>query len=320
VDSIPPGAQVRIDGQELGLTPLDVEIDLRGESPRTVELTFHMEAYNDAAREVELVDGETAEPRPVRLISPHPLPVAAIPLPDQGVGVMEAGYAVATPDGGIMVWVPEGPFTAGYPTDYPEPEAQAMNPERRVELDGFWIDVHEVTNEQYAVFVEETGYDPPSHWRGNRPPEEIADHPVTHVALSDADAYARWARKRLPTEEQWEKAARGDRDDRLFPWGDRFERGDANVGTQVGEARPVMSYEKDVSPYGVYDMAGNVREWVLGRWSGHPERLIMRGGSFGATDASNNPEFAMIPFRGYVEPGLIPRYQHLLGFRCVVSE
>jgi len=320
VESIPPGALVTLDGEEIGNTPLQRDIDLQGAERRTVTLTLSMEAYNEATREVELVEGETAVVRPVRLITPHPLPVGAIPLPDQEAQIMDPGFAVATPDGAVMVWVPAGPFEAGYHADYQDPRAQDMNPSRRVELPGFWIDVHEVTNRQYAAFVEETGYEPPSHWGGNAPPAGREDDPVTHVTLSDADAYARWARKRLPTEDQWEKAARGDADARLFPWGDRFEQGDANTGTLVGEPRPVMSYERDESPYGVFDMAGNVREWVLGMWTGHPERLILRGGSYGATEASNNPQFAMIPFRGYVEPDLVARYMPLTGFRCVVSE
>lgn len=320
VDSVPAGALVRLDGEDLGVTPLAVDVDLQGETRRRAVLSLSMEAYSEATREVELTEGETTTVPVVRLVTPHPLPVGAVPLPDQGVSVMEAGYAVSTPDGAVMVWVPGGPFESGYPADYPDRRAQDMNPHRVVDLPGFWIDIHEVTNRQYARFVTETARPAPSHWGGDSPPADLENYPVTHVTLSDADAYARWARKRLPTEDQWEKAARGDKDARLFPWGNDFRRGDANHGTLIGEPRPVMSYERDRSPYGVFDMAGNVREWVLGTWVGHPERLILRGGSFGATEASDNPEFAMIPFRGYVEPDVVPRYMHLVGFRCVVGE
>jgi len=111
-------------------------------------------------------------------------------------------------DGKEMVRVPAGPFLYG-------------EDRREVELPEFWIDRTPVTNAEYARFVAATGRKPPQHWQGQTPPERIADHPVVHVSWRDAVAYAGWAGKRLPTEEEWEKAARSI-DGREYPWGDRF--------------------------------------------------------------------------------------------------
>jgi len=320
VDSDPRGATVLVDGGEYGVTPLETTVDLGRDTSRECTVTVKMEAYNDAERKVTLSAGERTDLGVIRLISPHPLPPGARPLPDQKVGVMEAGYAVVASDGAVMVWVPAGPFTAGYPLDYPEgQEAQDMNPHRTVQLDGFWIDRYEVTNKLYKAYVDASGAVPPADWTDGKIPDGQEDWPVVNVTIDDADAYARWARKRLPTEGQWEKAARGPEDERLFPWGDKLEPGDANVGRWVGQPSPVGSFPKDVSPYGVLDMAGNVREWVAGQWEGRPNRLIVRGGSFGSTEESDRPKYAMIPWRGWITPDLVPTRVHLTGFRCVVS-
>jgi len=320
VDSDPRGATVLVDGGEYGVTPLETTVDLARDTSRECTVTVRMQAYNDAERKVTLSAGERTDLGVIRLISPHPLPPGARPLPDQKVGVMEAGYAVVASDGAVMVWVPAGPFTAGYPLNYARgQEAQDMNPYRTVELDGFWIDRYEVTNSLYKAFVDATGAAAPANWVDGKIPGGEEDYPVVNVTEDDADAYARWARKRLPTEDQWEKAARGPDDMRVFPWGDKFEPGDANIGRAAGGPKPVGSFPKDLSPYGVYDMAGNVREWVVGTWEGHPDRLILRGGSFGSSEASDNPEFAMIPCRGWITPDVVPTRVHLTGFRCVVS-
>ena len=100
---------------------------------------------------------------------------------------------------------------------------------RRVEVPAFWIDQYEVTNAEYARFLTETGHPPPEHYSGTAPPPGKSDHPVVDVTYDDAEAYARRAGKELPTREQWLRAFRGDHT-WLFPWGDQYDPGRANVG------------------------------------------------------------------------------------------
>jgi sulfatase modifying factor 1 len=129
-------------------------------------------------------------------------------------------------------------------------------------LDAFCIDKYEVTNRQYARFLQETGHRKPAFWedeRFNRP-----EQPVVGVAWEDAVAYAQWAGKRLPTEAEWEKAARGT-DGREYPWGNTltYSLECNSAGTQDNHmyTAPVGSFPADASPYGVMDMAGNAWEW-----------------------------------------------------------
>ena len=152
-------------------------------------------------------------------------------------------------------------------------------PQRRVYLDAFEIDKYEVTTLQYLKFVLATGRSPLLDWRydGGNFQESMAHHPVMHVTWYDADAYCAWAGKRLPTEAEWEKAARGE-DGRINPWGNQIAGlSRANFGRSglSGPVRdrperlllypPIISvdkYENAVSPYGVHQMIGNVAEWV----------------------------------------------------------
>ena len=153
-------------------------------------------------------------------------------------------------------------------------------PERIVDLPAFAIDRYPVTNRQYAAFCKATGYKPRGHWRGPEPPEAILDHPVLMVDQADCRAYARWAGKRLPTEDEWEKAARGT-DARLFPWGNRFiaaacqwNADDPTKPLDIPHTAPVHAHP--ASPYGVMDMCGNAAEWVEG--SPGPGSGIVKGG------------------------------------------
>jgi formylglycine-generating enzyme required for sulfatase activity len=179
---------------------------------------------------------------------------------------------------GEMVLVPAGPFTMGSHAGVGEDDE---HPAHQVTLRGFRIDRTEVTNRAYAQFIAQTGHRVPTHrygvaeytWIGEQPPTEFLDHPVEGVSWSDAEAYCSWAGKRLPTEAEWEKAARG-QDGRTFPWGEELDRSRANYGADDGlnefgdasdgwkSTAPVGSYAAGVSPYGAYDMAGNLSEWV----------------------------------------------------------
>ena len=199
-----------------------------------------------------------------------------------------------------MVLVPAGEFTMGSPTGTDGYEDE--RPERRVYLSAFRMDRYEVTNDEYLAFVTATGHPAPANanptvtlWAEGRPAPGTGTHPVVNVSWEDAMAYCRWTGKRLPTEAEWEKAARGI-DGRRYPWGNTWDLLKANSasywagrtvefasgeewnafwmrgeGARISRERgikgevltlPVGSYPEAASPYGALDMAGNVSEWV----------------------------------------------------------
>lgn len=157
-----------------------------------------------------------------------------------------------------MVLIPAGKFAMG--TDMKNADAESR-PQHIVDLKAYRIDKYLVTNAQYARFIAATGHRPPSDWKGGKPQLGTLLLPVTLVNWYDAAAYAKWAGKRLPTEAEWEKAARGT-DGRRWPWGSEMDPARLNTYYNVGSASLVTTYDKGVSPYGVYDMAGNVDEWT----------------------------------------------------------
>jgi formylglycine-generating enzyme required for sulfatase activity len=163
----------------------------------------------------------------------------------------------APKEDGEMVLVPGGEFTMGSDNWWPKSQ-----PEHKRTIKAFYIDKYEVTNRRYKKFVDATGHQAPRHWTEGRIPAGREDHPVVYLTWNDADAFCHWEGKRLPHEYEWEKAARGE-DARTFPWGDKFSRYKANT-PQLGneDTMPVGSFDNGVSPYGAYDMAGNVWEWV----------------------------------------------------------
>lgn len=170
-----------------------------------------------------------------------------------------------------MVTIPAGEFLMG--ADDREDDER---PAHTVFVEEFAIDVHEVTNEEFAFFVEQTGYVTEAEQAGESETwrtyftEGRERHPVVKVTWADADAYCRWAGKRLPTEAEWEKAARGT-DGRIYPWGNDWDPAKANSresgyrGTLV-----VGSLPDGASPYGVMDMAGNVWEWTADWYDAYP--------------------------------------------------
>ena len=182
-----------------------------------------------------------------------------------------------------MVFIPSGTFIMGG-----DKGEMFEGPSRKVSLDGYYIDKYEVTNALYQRFVNEEGYENQKYWSQEgwewKKMERIsypgfwlgreyaksqfawdyhkADQPVAGVSWYEAEAFCRWAGKRLPTEAEWEKAARGE-DGRTYPWGE--EPPDCSYASYAGCRRyPALvgSYEKGKSPYGLYDTAGNVWEWV----------------------------------------------------------
>jgi len=212
-----------------------------------------------------------------------------------------------------MVYIPGGKFMMGR-----NDGAKDEGPAHEVEVKPFFLDALEVTNQGYRKFVEATGHQIPKHWKynGSYAPDE-ATYPVTHVTWDDATAYAKWSNKRLPTEAEWEYAARGGGKGYLYPWGDQWQDGYANVDRK-GQTKPapVRSFEKDISPFGIHDMAGNVSEWVQDfysdRYGAKPDQRlrVYRGSNF--LDAPKTNTYRWSDF-----PAEIPDDQILrVGFRC----
>ncbi|HSN03509.1 MAG TPA: SUMF1/EgtB/PvdO family nonheme iron enzyme [Nitrospira sp.] len=178
-----------------------------------------------------------------------------------------------------MVLVPAGEFIMGSDKKTDRVAYRSELPQRRVYLDAFEINKYEVTNLQYLKFILATGRNPQIDWRydGGNFQDTMTHHPIMHVSWYDADAYCKWAGQRLPTEAEWEKAARGE-DGRINPWGKesagltRANFGRTGISGPVRD-RPerlllypplisVDKYDNAVSPYGTYQMMGNVSEWV----------------------------------------------------------
>ena len=157
-----------------------------------------------------------------------------------------------------MITIPAGDFIMG--TDRQQADEQDQ-PAHHVKLAAYMIDKYPVTNAQYARFVAATGHRPPLDWKNGKIPDGEVLHPVTMVSWFDAASYAAWAKKRLPTEAEWEKAARGP-NGRRWPWGNSMDAGRLNTYYSVGHATDVTAYPSGASPYGVMDMAGNVSQWV----------------------------------------------------------
>ena len=178
----------------------------------------------------------------------------------------------------------------------------------------YWIDKYPVTNSEYLAFCEATEYKTPLDWEEGKPPQSKMNHPVTMVNRDDAMAYAKWAGKSLPTEAQWEKAARGT-DGQQFPWGNEFKDNACNWNHPeiVKETTEVDAFPNGVSPYGVWDMCGNVFEWCADG-PGVGEFLssaYLKGGAWISTSAFELRAAA----RGHA--GFVNNVSEFYGFRCI---
>jgi formylglycine-generating enzyme required for sulfatase activity len=143
---------------------------------------------------------------------------------------------------------------------------------------GYFVDTTPVTNREYVGFVTATGHRQPRLWHGGAVPSGYENHPVVYVSHDDASAYAAWAGKMLPTIEQWEKAARGSEGLR-YPWGSQPTAAKCNVRESgLGTTTPVNCYHSGISPYGIYDLSGNVWEWCATQTA--PERFALKGSAF----------------------------------------
>ncbi len=210
-----------------------------------------------------------------------------------------------------MVFIPAGTFMMGNNAS----EDPSDTPEHQVTVQAFFLDRLEVTNEDYLQFVKATRHAPPQHWENGTFAQGEEKFPVVNVSWQDAQDYAAWAGKRLPTEAEWEYAARGT-DQRLYPWGNQYNPQKLNARDgKLNRPVAVGSYPEGASPFGILDMAGNVAEWTASTYEPYPGstakprsgRKIIRGGHFGA-DSS----FAKTTTRGSTNPNPDLAY----GFRC----
>jgi formylglycine-generating enzyme required for sulfatase activity len=152
-----------------------------------------------------------------------------------------------------MVLIPKGEFTMGSNEHSDEAKHQVV-------LDAYLIDKFEASNARYKEFMKASGHPAPAYW--DDPRLSKANQPVVGVDWNDASAFCKWEGKRLPTEAEWERAAKGPQGDNHYPWGHTLDPKKANYGQNVGHTTPVDSYPEGVSGYGLYNMAGNVFEWV----------------------------------------------------------
>jgi formylglycine-generating enzyme required for sulfatase activity/tRNA A-37 threonylcarbamoyl transferase component Bud32 len=251
---------------------------------------------------------------------------------------------VSAKDGMVMIYVPAGDFEMGSTNGESDEE-----PVHTVYLDTFWIDRTEVTNSMFQAFVDATGYKTDAekdgasyvimdgswedtagvdwqHPQGSGSSlSGLGNHPVVHVSWNDASAYCEWAGKRLPSEPEWEKAARGT-DGRTYPWGESINSSLANYKMDVGGTAEVGSYPDGTSPYGALDLAGNVWEWAQdwygeNYYSSSPDSnpsgpssgdyRVLRGGSWSADeDRARSAE------RSTLVPNVTSSDS---GFRCATS-
>ncbi len=237
-----------------------------------------------------------------------------------------------------MVWIPSGGFYMG---DNLGPTNQ--QPQHLITLNGFWMDKNEVTREQFGKFIDATGYkttqelqsnesSPLTTWRkplGSGGTNINGKHPVTWVSWIDATAYAQWAKKRLPTEAEWEYAARGSLDRNPWPWGQEFKKSTNELENLKHTVHPELrsSGSFPANAYGLLDMAGNVAEWCADWYNAEYYGESVKVNPLGPTTGQNK----VVRGASYlVPPSELPRgvnawrrFEPLrqatsdIGFRCV---
>jgi len=246
-----------------------------------------------------------------------------------------------------MVLIPAGHFKFG--TDQMDEASEALSmgipkpwyadesPQTKIFLQGFYIDQFEVTNDRYKIYVDDTGAIPPGNWADNNYPKGQDKHPVIWVTWFDAANFCEWAGKRLPSEKQWERVARGT-EGSTYPWSNTFDINSANLAQATGKKTklaPVGSFPKGANPEGVHDLIGNVWEWVNDDYAPYKGNTynneyynaglkVIRGHS--ASDIGHFPgpmylaaleKFSRGGYRQYASPD---EPAPDVGFRCVSTE
>lgn len=222
-----------------------------------------------------------------------------------------------------MVLLPGGEAVIGLSAEETEALARETHthptvlaaPARTVRIEPFYLDRYEVTNAQYEAYVMDTGAPPPIYWGGSKCPDDMRDIPVSAITSDTALAFAKWAGKRLPTEEEWEWACRG-AERRMYPWGNDWREG-ANVWDAGFRGPvPVGSMPADATPEGVHDLAGNVSEFTASRYQGGQDRwetTVIRGGNWLTTVPIAAAGFS----RNY--SNYRPNANAYVGFRCALD-
>ena len=303
ITSVPGGATVYIDGIAVGTTPVEgYQIDTGARLEKRVNVGLELSGYKSRVQKIVLKGGEQfpwdahlekmaeqpalpkSEPNP-----PHPETIDDVQIENDGTlsektqsPSLNVPQAILGADTAPMVLIPAGEFQMG--SDYNTTGNAATRPMHVVYLDAFYIDKYEVTLGQYNQFVRATNYRPLQEWVYRYSPTDA--HPVVGVSWHDAMAYAKWAGKRLPTEAEWEKAARGGLVQKNHAWGDNPLDGtqcnfadknlrtiwnrerepednwaDENLDDGYAYTAPIGSYPPN--GYGLYDMVGNVWEWCF---------------------------------------------------------
>ncbi len=228
----------------------------------------------------------TPTSRPAPTVAPLVSATEAKPAADVAPTAVVSPTAQAGPLYDDMVKVDAGPFKMGQDGSKPK-----NGPAHQVDVAAFEIDRFEVTNEEFAHFADQTGYvtyaekNGAKNWRNAA--EGKPNHPVVYVTWNDADAYCKWAGKRIPTEAEWEKAARGT-DSRVYPWGNDFVAANGNFYEGgIRGTTAVGSFGSGASPSGANDMAGNVREWTADYFKAYPGQKADADPFFGEKNRVN---------------------------------
>jgi formylglycine-generating enzyme required for sulfatase activity len=262
------------------------------------------------------------------------------PLLQQLVGIAPTAPAASTPEG--MVKIPAGDYIfkvqgieiegfddVGVDVQYPWENAPRRFHEHPMHIDAFYMDKYPVTNAEFKKFLDATHYRPQDdlnflkNWKDGNYPEGFGNKPVTWVSQEDARAYAQWAGKRLPREWEWQYAAQGGDENRMYPWGNSWEAADVpapDKGRALTQPDDVDAHPAGASPYGVVDMVGNVWQWTDEYTDDHTRGGILRGGSYYQPQGSiwyfpqayRNDQHGKLLL-------MAPSYDRAgtLGFRCV---